>query len=248
MAADPSLRIADAIIGNSSATLQALRGTVPDRILHVIYNGIDVERFTPGPARKFSTDGAGVVGFVGIFRPPKGVEYFLDMARLLREQRPAVRYLAVGGDLPRSAQSWLAQMQRHAEAIGVADVVHFTGLRDDIPEIMRSLDVLVVPSLSEGFGRVIAEANAVGTPVVAAAVGGIPEVVEDGVTGVLVPPRDAAALAAAVGRVLDDHAWRGRVAACAPARIRARFAPAPQVRAIEAVWNHVMRRQPTAAP
>jgi glycosyltransferase involved in cell wall biosynthesis len=241
-AADPFLRYADAIIGNSAATLQPLRGTVPDRVLHVVYNCIDIERFTPGPARRseFVPPDTPVVGFVGMFRPEKGIQHFLDMTRVLRGERPEVRYLAVGGDSPPSTRDGLAEAQRHAAAIGVADVVHFTGVRDDIPEIMRALDVLVVPSLTEGFGRVIAEANAVGTPVVATAVGGIPEVIEDGITGVLVPPGDVPAMAAAVRRVLDDSAWRARVAACAPAKVRARFAPATQVRAIEAVWRAVL--------
>jgi glycosyltransferase involved in cell wall biosynthesis len=73
--------------------------------------------------------------------------------------------------------------------------------------------------------------------VVASSVGGIPEVLEDGITGILVPPRSAAALAAAVQRILDDGAWRARVAALAPARVRARFSPAAQVRASEAIWR-----------
>jgi glycosyltransferase involved in cell wall biosynthesis len=242
LVADPSLRRAQAIIGNSAATLRPLRRAVPDGVLHVVYDSIDFEPFGPGPDRRdeFFARGTPIVGFVGIFRPEKGVEDFLEMARILRTVRPDVRYLAVGGDSPSSARGWLAQMQERAAALGVADVVRFSGARTDIPEIMRSLDVLVVPSLTEGFGRVIVEANAVGTPVVGTEVGGIPEVIEDGTTGLLVAARRPAAMAAAVQRVLDDAPWRTLVAARAPARVRARFAPAMQVGAIEAIWRQVL--------
>jgi glycosyltransferase involved in cell wall biosynthesis len=236
---DRFLREVPAIIGNSRATLEALRGLVADDRLHVIHNCIDLASCGPGPDRRgeFFPRNAPLVGFVGIFRPEKGVETFLDMARLIRARRPEVRYLAVGGESVIRDRGWLEKMKGHADEIGVGDVVRFTGTRRDIPEIMRSLDVLVVPSLTEGFGRVILEANGVGTPVVATAVGGIPEVIEEGVTGFLVPPRDAEAMAETVLRVLGDSAWRARVALVAPQRIRERFSPDTQVCAIEAVWR-----------
>jgi glycosyltransferase involved in cell wall biosynthesis len=239
---DPTLRNARAIIGSSAAVLQPLRERLPGAAMRVAYPCIDFDRFGAGDDRRgeFFAPGTPIAGFVGMFRPEKGIEYFLDMAAILRAQCPAVRYLAVGDESPGAGRDWLAQMRRHAGARGVADVVHFTGLRTDIPEIMRTLDVLVVPSLCEGFGRVVVEANAVGVPVVAFDAWGIPEALEDGVTGVLVPPRDAAATAAAVQRVLDDDAWRARVAAVAPARVRARFSPAAQVQAIEATWRQAL--------
>jgi len=238
-AADPSLLGARAIIATSRAALQPLRGRLPDARLHVVHPCIDFDRFGAGGDHRgaFFPRATPIVGFVGIFRPEKGVEEFLDMAALLRTRRPDVRYLAVGGDSAGATRNWLARMQEHAAALGIADVVHFTGLRTDIPEMMRTVDVLVVPSLTEAFGAVIVEANAVGTPVVAFAVGGIPEVLEHEVTGLLVPPRDVAATAAAVQRALEDGAWRARVAAAAPARVRARFDPAEQARATEAIWR-----------
>lgn len=132
-------------------------------------------------------------------------------------------------------------MRRYAVEHGLADVMHFTGTRTDIAALMHRMDVLVVPSHTEGFGRVLIEANAVGRPVVANAVGAVPEVVEDGITGVLVPAGDTAVMAAAVLRVPDDPAWRAAVAAQAPARVRARFSPTTQVPALEAVWQHVLK-------
>jgi glycosyltransferase involved in cell wall biosynthesis len=242
MATDRCLRSAYAFIGDSGASLGALRGRVPDETLHVVHCFVDFAHFAPAPDRQAQVFDSHppVVGFVGFFRPEKGIEDFLAMVKITRATRPEVCYLAVGGDSSASNRNWLERMKRHAVEIGVADVVTFTGHRTDIPEVMRSLDVLVVPSLTEGFGRVVVEAGAVGTPVVGANVGGIPEALEDGVTGVLVPPRDPAATAAAVLRVLDDQAWRAQVAAIAPVRVRERFAPLKQVRAIEAIWREAL--------
>ncbi len=243
-AADPSLRSARAIIGNSAATLRPLRGRVPDAALHVIHNGFDFDRFGPGTNHRgaFFRRDLPIVGFVGMFRPEKGIEQFLAMAARLRAERPAVRFLAVGDESPPTHRDWLAKMRSRAAALGIADAVCFTGLRHDIPELMRTIDVLVVPSMREGFGRVIVEANAVGTPVVGHDSWGIPEVIEDGVTGVLVPVGDLEAMARAVGRILDDDAWRARVAELAPARVRARFSLPAQVRAIETVWRRAAER------
>jgi glycosyltransferase involved in cell wall biosynthesis len=241
-ARDPSFRSATAIVGNSNATLAALRGLVAESKLHVVYNFVDLERFGPGPDARaeFFAGHPPVVGFVGTFRPEKRVEDFLAMAKLVAARRPEVRFLAAGGDSRRRGDGGLEAMRRQAAAVGIGGVVHFTGGRTDIPEIMRSLDVLVVPSLNEGFGRVIIEANAVGKPVVACNAAAIPEVVEEGETGFLVPVRNPPALAEAVLRVLDDHHWRSRVAMIAPARVRERFAPDRQVAALEAIWRRAI--------
>jgi len=243
LASDPWLQTARHIIGNSRATLTAVRGRVPDEKLRVIYNFVDFARLgpadsAPGP---FFAAGVPVVGFVGDFRPEKGVEYFLEMAKLVNAQRPDVRFLAVGGDSLITNHGWFDKMHRYALEIGVADIVHFTGPRADVPDIMRALDLLVVPSLTEGLPRVILEASAVGLPVIATNVGGVPEVIEDERMGVLVPPRDPAALSAAVQRALADPAWQKQVAITASQRVRERFVPHEQVAAIEAVWREALQ-------
>jgi len=242
MAAEPCLRSVSAIIGDSEATLRALHGRVPEEALHVVHGFVDFARFPVDPDRQERVFDAHprVVGFVGFFRPEKGIEDFLAVAKIVKTARPEVRFRAVGGDSSMTKHGWQEKMKRHAVEIGVADVVTFAGHRTDIPDVMRSLDVLVIPSLREGLVRVALEAGAVGTPVVGANAGGIPEALEDGVTGVLVPPSDPVATAAAVLRVLDDRAWRARVATVAPARVRERFAPQKQVRTIETIWHEAL--------
>jgi glycosyltransferase involved in cell wall biosynthesis len=208
----------------------------------VVHNFIDFEPFDRAKdiRGQFFEGEAPVVGFVGVFRPEKGIEYFLDMARVLLDQGTNVRFLAVGGESAVEDVGWFDRMQAHARAIGLGDMIRFTGSRTDIPDLMRSIDVLVVPSLNEGFGRVIVEANAVGVPAVGADAAGIPEVIEDGVTGFLVPPRDPRAMASVVARLLRDEPLRRRLRQTLPERARARFSPAKQMGLLEQVWTDAL--------
>ncbi len=170
-----------------------------------------------------------------MFRPEKGIEYFLRAAKLLAVKRPEVKFLLVGGAAPGRSSEYSDQIRALAGSLGLLERVVFTGPRTDIPDVMASIDVLVVPSLTEGFGRVIIEAGAVGTPVVGANVAAIPEVIEPGVTGMLVPPRDPEAIALAVDKLLQDTHLRERIREETPARVRRRFCPRTQVARLEAV-------------
>jgi glycosyltransferase involved in cell wall biosynthesis len=146
--------------------------------------------------------------------PMKGVEYFLDAAAVLAVSYPDVRFLIVGDGANR------LELEERARASGLEQRVLFTGFRTDVPELLQEATVSLLPSLSEGLSNSLLESMACGVPVVAASVGGNPEVIEHGVTGFLVPPKDSAALAAATARFLDDpnmatqfgHAGRRRVA------------------------------------
>lgn len=151
-------------------------------------------------------DGDGpVVGFVGRIEPRKGVLDLVEAAPAIRAG--GARVVIVGDDPYEPDSRYLAQVRASSD-------VEQPGWVDDAAGLMRSLDVLVAPSHQEPFGTVLAEAMAVGTPVVATRVGGLAEVVEDGVTGRLVDPGDPVALAAAVGEVL---ARRGEMSAAARA-------------------------------
>jgi glycosyltransferase involved in cell wall biosynthesis len=119
--------------------------------------------------------------------------------------------------------------------------VAFLGARDDVPEVLAALDVLVhCPREPEPFGRVLAEAMAIGRPVVAARSGGIPEIVEDGVSGVLVTPRDVPAFAAAVLKLLESAPFRERLAARGRQAAESRFAPGGHVAAVIDAYRAVL--------
>lgn len=236
--ADPELIRATVIVGNSAATLAGLRRQVPPERLRVVYNFVDLDRFADGRdiRREFFTGTPPVVGFVGVFRPEKGIEYFLEMARDVHALHPDARFLAVGGESTVEDVGWLDRMKRLATDLGVADVVCFPGSRNDIPDVMHSIDVLVVPSLNEGFGRVIVEAAAASVPSVGADAAGIPEVIEDGVTGLLVPPRNGKALAHAVDRLLRNPSERRGLGRAAAERASRLFTPKGQVSQLEHAW------------
>lgn len=178
---------------------------------HVIELGIDLERFANG--RPVLEKDGPLVGNVARLADQKGQRYLLEAARRL----PDVRFAIVGqGELR-------ADLERRAAELGVADRVLFTGAREDVPDVLASLDVFAFPSLFEGLCLAVIEAQAAGVPVVATPVGGICETVTDGETGLLVPLRDPEALAAGIRRLLDDREAAGRMAAEARRRVRGRF-------------------------
>src|SRR5262249_18017315 len=157
--------------------------------------------------------------------------------KLVHLQRPNVRFLAVGGESAVEDVGWFVRMREYADSLGLSPVIHFTGPRTDVADLMAAMDVVIVPSLNEGFGRGIVEANAVGRLVIGADAAGIPEVVETGVSGLLVPPRDARSLADTALRILDDEAWRSRAASELPAWTRERFSPEVQMARLQQAWD-----------
>ena len=211
---------------NSAATAATLGPRAPDVV--VVHPGVDVDRFAPGPADPQvraalgGREGRPLIGIVGRVDPEKGVDV---LARALAgAPGPAAEAtLAVVGDVAVGSASAGAAVRAEAERL-LGDRVRFVGRRDDIPEVHRALDVLVNASVAEPFGRSVLEALSSGTPVVATDSGGIPEFVDDGETGLLVPPGDHAALAAALDRVLGDEALRARLTRAGRAAAEARFA------------------------
>jgi len=147
--------------------------------------------------------GAPLVGVISRLNPLKGIEYFLDAAARLSTQFGDARFVIVGDGID---PPYRESLERRAGALGLAGRVIFTGFRLDMESVLAELDVSVLPSLSEGLSNVLLESMAAGIPVVATRVGGNPEVVQDGATGFLVPPRDSGALVDAVARLLDNRA------------------------------------------
>lgn len=141
-----------------------------------------------------------VITFIGRLTAQKGLDHFLSMAAQVQQAVSQARFLIIGDGVLR------AQLQAQAHALGLGNAITFLGYREDIPVWMAASDVVVNPAMREGLPSVILEALATARPVVATRVGGIPQVVRDGQTGLLVPPRDPAALARAVTWVLDHPA------------------------------------------
>jgi glycosyltransferase involved in cell wall biosynthesis len=218
-------RMADRIITTGEAVAARVRETgVPaDRIV-AITAGVDTARFHPGVSGKAVRDELGIapedkaVGLVANVRGSKGHAVFLEAAREVMQTRRDVRWVIVGDGVG------FDDVRRRVHEMGLGRSVIMTGFRRDIPEVMAALDVLVLPSIkSEATSQVIPQALAVGTPVAAAATGGIPEIVHDGETGRLVEPGDASALAGAIRALLDDPDRAREMAAAGQALVRARY-------------------------
>jgi glycosyltransferase involved in cell wall biosynthesis len=175
---------------------------VPARRVQTVYSGIDLQRCTAvQTAPPLFPLGTRVIGTVGHLAGHKGHRYLLEATALLLRDEPQVGVVIVGhGDLR-------ATLEAQATALGIAKRVCFTGFRDDVLALMQGFEIFVFPSHLEGLGTAMLDAMALGKPVVATRTGGIPEVVQDGITGLLVPPRDPQALADAL-RYLLHHPER----------------------------------------
>lgn len=217
-------------------------GIAPSRVTQ-IYNGVDTERFAPPPERTrdrlpFGEREPGelfVVGTVGRVRPIKDQMTLIEAFARVGSDRPALRNrlrLVVVGDGP-----LLDSLRARAEALGVADRCWFPGARNDVPELMRCFDVFVLPSLNEGISNTLLESLACGVPTLATAVGGNPELVEDGVCGALFMPGDVAALAAHIGQYAADAEHRRRHGAEARKRAVERFSLSAMVHAYDRVYS-----------
>jgi len=200
-----SRRVVDAVIVNSTAAASELAGRfgVPESKVENIGVGTDLERIESArPNEELRRDlGLGdskVVGIVAKLSPVKGHRHFLKAAAFMSKAYEDVNFLIVGDGPERT------RLERTADELGLSEKVHFIGVRDDVPAVLKLMDVLVVSSLSEGSPNVVLEGMAAGVPVVAMRVGGVPEVVEDGVSGLLVDPGDAPGLSNAVLGLLND--------------------------------------------
>jgi glycosyltransferase involved in cell wall biosynthesis len=152
---------------------------------------------------------------------------------------PEARAVLVGADLEQGG-AYQRQLEQTAEAVGVRDRVVFAGRRNDVGDVLAELDVFALPSWTEGLPLVVLEAMARRTPVVATKVGGTPEVVVDGETGLLVPPRDPEALAAALRRLLEDADLRRRLGDAGYARVRDRFSAEAMMRRVLELYDEVL--------
>ncbi len=218
------------------SSIRVRRLTPPIETLH---HGLDPEAFyareLPDGVREELgvSPAAPLIGSVGNFKPSKGQGHLLRAAALVRRTHPDARFVMVGiGPLLERARS-------EARSLGLDGGVIFTGFREDAPRIASAYDIYVQPSEAEGLPIALLEAMALSRPVVATRVGGTPEVIEDGLNGLLVPPRDPEALAAAILRLLRDDILRARLGEAAKVRARD-FDIRTAVGRMEAVYEELL--------
>jgi glycosyltransferase involved in cell wall biosynthesis len=152
---------------------------------------------SPPPIAELEGQGP-VIGFVGRLAPEKGVSCLVEAMGKVVKSHPEARLAIVGDGEERP------HLEALSESLGISARVFFLGSQDNLPSCIAAMDIVVLPSLSEGFGLAAVEAMSAGRPVVASAVGGLVEIIKDGATGFLVPPNDPDALAARLTTILSD--------------------------------------------
>jgi len=213
----------DCFIAASEAIRQML---VSDGIAEAqavtVHEGIDVEHVVAAPPVDvhqafFLPHGAPVVGNIAALVPHKGQRYLIEAAHLVVQQIPDARFVILGeGDLREHLEKQVKDhhLEKH---------VLLPGFRTDVLGCLKTFDLFVMSSVTEGLGTSLLDAMAASRPIVATTAGGIPEIIDDGVNGLLVPPRDHHALADAIVRALKDAELRRRMGAAGFARVNERF-------------------------
>ncbi len=213
-----------------------------DRPVEVIYNFVDTQRFRPGLCPQLrgaiAADDEAIVMHVSNLRPIKGILDIVQAHRLVVEATGA--RLVIVGDGPQRAEA-----EQLAQCLGIAGKVTFVGMMDDVAPYLACADVFVLASREESFGMAALEAMACATPVVATRVGGLPELVADGETGLLVPPLDTHALAQAVIDLLAEPARREAMAQAARQRAVEQFSPDKVVPLYEEHYARAMAGDPS---
>lgn len=218
-------RLSTAVIANSEAVRKLLieEFGVPVGRVHVLRNGVDLDRFTssPGDRRKISgnltPEGKLILNVANMNSEVKGHAVLIEAARTVCSLVPEAKFVLVGDGPLRPG------LERRAQECGLRESVLFLGRRDDVAEILSCADLFAFPSFVEGLPNSVLEAGAYGLPVVATPVGGIPEIISDGVTGLLVRPRDAQALAESILKVLKDPNLASRLSRACRARVHEQF-------------------------
>lgn len=232
------LPVVRTVISNSHASAMPYKAAVPHKV-HVVHNGIDLDEYGRDvetglfrAAFGFGYDEI-IVGFTGNLIPRKGLQTLLRAAARVLSERANVTFVIAGRVPIGGTTDYQARLEALAAELGILERVRFVGFLGDVRHAVRDFDVLVLPSLQEPFGRSIIEAMALGTPVVASRVGGIPEIISDGVDGLLVPAGDTEALATAIGRLIDDALLRDRLSRAAASKVINEFDVTVLTRQIE---------------
>ena len=233
------------IIAISEAVREHLqRSGIPAQRIEVIHNGVNLSVFSPrsSPLRKSLgfTEEHFVFGMVAQLVPWKGHEFFLRAAAQVTQAMPQTRFLIVGDDLFGDHPGYVQGLVRLAQSLGLDDKVHFLGFRQDIVDVLASLDALVLPSFNEPFGRALIEAMAMEKPVIATNIGGPPEIVDHEINGLLVPVQDVSALADAMLRLAQDRPWSQSLGKAGRAKVERDFDIRRTVEKTQALYEELM--------
>lgn len=228
----------DVIITNSDATRDFMinNGRLDREKFVTVYNGIDVSKFTP--CTSGLDNESPTIGTVArLDEPKKGLIFLIGAMEIIIREMPHCQ-LVIAGDGPSRGD-----LEEIVRVRGLKENVKFLGFRRDIPKLLAGMDVFVLPSLWEGLGNAVLEAMAMGKPVVAANVGGIPEVVINEKTGFLVSAGNSAALADAIIKLLKSPEIRAEIGKAGRNRVEENFRIEKTVEKLQSIYNELIRRK-----
>ena len=227
------------VLANSRATLETLK-LPARRFADVAYSGIDFGPYEVPEPRATTANDPPRIGLVGRIARWKGQHIFIDAAAIVRKRFPAAQFHIIGAALFEE-EAYEREVRAQVDRLSLKEAVHFDGFRKDVANAVHDLDLLVHASITgEPFGQVVVEGMAARKPVVATAGGGIPEIVEDGKTGLLVPMNDAKAMADAICKILDDPKLSTEMGRAGHARVREHFTAPITTRSVEAVYGRML--------
>jgi len=238
----------DRIIAISNAVRDIYKSVPDGHKIQTIYNGIDLLKFYAlkheGQSIKEELDipkNFKIVAITAVLRPWKGHRYFLIAAKKILKEYKNVKFLIVGDEIFSKDRGYKDYLKNLAINLSIENDVIFSGFRSDIPQILSEIDILVSTSvMPEPFSLIILEAMASGKPVVATNTGGVPEVLEDGVTGILVNPRDSVALSDGILRLLRDEETARRMGHNGRQRAERLFSIQRFAKEIEGIYDEIL--------
>lgn len=247
------------LLGVSHAVIKRFRSRlslfVPRPPARVIHNGVAVDRFRPDPTGREAVrdelqlrDDDCALGIVGQITPRKGQLELIRAFAQVVTQAPQAKLFIIGAPLFQHDHAYLARLKQTVQKLSIAEHVRFLGARRDIAAVMQAMDLVILNSRSDPFPLTMLEAMASGTPVLATAVDGIPELIRHGETGWLVLPRDEAVMVEAIARLLCDTALRSNLATNGRQQILNGFTADHFQRAIEQYWREVCATATSPAP
>jgi glycosyltransferase involved in cell wall biosynthesis len=212
----------------------------------VVYNGVDTQAFAPRPSRERLLQELGLppnallVGGVGQLVPWKNWPRFLSVGADVAARVANAHLLIVGGDLFHDHPHYPAELKAYADDLAIGRITHFLGHRTDIADVVSALDVFVHCADEEPLGRAIMEAMSLERPVVAVRAGGPAELIVDGESGLLAPPKNTYAIADRVVQALKDRDLAARLGKAARLRVESHFRPEQTAKLVEQIYQDVL--------
>jgi glycosyltransferase involved in cell wall biosynthesis len=231
------------VVSNAVKIYAHTQSKIPSNRFEVIYNFVDPEQFVPRRSRKDMRCELGleandiVVGSTGRLVKEKGYDFLLKAIKLLLEGGKDLKLVLVG-DGP-----YLEVLKKKAQLYHIQNNIIFLGNRRDVPDLLNIMDVFVMPTLEEGFGLSIIEAQLFNLPVIASEVDGIPEIIEDGISGLLVPPKNYEALSKAINLLLKNESLSKKLGKAGHEIVLEKFVANVQANHLSSLYESLMREK-----